>query len=112
MKIESFDTDLEFNTERVKIKTVLESSFSKELRILLSKGQLMKEHKAPYPIIIHILSGVIDFGVDGSQYTLKQGDLITLDSNVPHNLLAIEKSVVRLSLSKNDTVDRVNDVAK
>lgn len=110
MKIESFNENLEFNDNRVVTKVLLESSFSKEIRILLKQGQVMKEHKAPYPILVHIIDGEIDFGVDGNVNFLKKGDIVTLDANVPHDLTALKNSIVRLTLSKKDKVERVESV--
>ncbi|MGJ8685156.1 MAG: cupin domain-containing protein [Nonlabens sp.] len=112
MKIESFHNDLNYNDDRIVTKVLLETSFSKEIRILLKQGQLMKEHKAPFPIIVHILEGKIDFGVEGGIHSLKKGDIITLDALVPHDLKALEDSVVRLTLSKLDQADRVEQVIK
>ena len=57
MKIESFNRDLEYDTKRPLTKLILETSFSKEIRILFKKGQIIKEHKAPFPIIVHVLKG-------------------------------------------------------
>jgi quercetin dioxygenase-like cupin family protein len=51
---------------------ILETSFSKEIRILLKNGQTMKEHKAPFPIRVHILEGTIDFGIKGEIKSLKK----------------------------------------
>lgn len=70
----------------------------------------MKEHKAPFPIIVHLLEGHIDFGINGKKNELTKGAILTLDGNVPHDLNALEDSVVRLSLSKRDKVERVKDV--
>jgi quercetin dioxygenase-like cupin family protein len=110
MTIESFNKELEFDENRIRTKVVLETFFSKEIRILLSKGQMMKEHKAPFPIIIHIIKGEIRLGVKGVSHTMKEGDIITLEGDVPHDLTANENSVVRLSLSKLDKAERVKDV--
>jgi len=110
MKIESFNENLDFNDNRIVTKVLLESSFSKEIRILLKQGQIMKEHKAPFPIIIHILDGEIDLGAEGSIHPLKKGDIITLAANIPHDLAALKDSIVRLTLSKHDKVSRVETV--
>lgn len=48
----------------------------------------MKEHKAPFPIRVHILEGTIDFGIKGEIKSLKKGDVITLESNISHDLKA------------------------
>lgn len=112
MKIQSFTTDLVFDTERIQTKVILETSFSKEIRIALSKGQLMKEHKAPFPIVIHVLKGSINLGSEGEIQEMNAGDLITLDANVLHDLKAIESAVIRLTLSKLDKVERVLGVVE
>jgi quercetin dioxygenase-like cupin family protein len=110
MKIESFNDNLDFNDNKVVTKVLLESSFSKEIRILLKQGQIMKEHKAPFPIIVHLLEGEIDFGVEGITHHLKQGNIITLEGNIAHDLIALKDSVVRLTLSKLDKPERVESV--
>lgn len=107
MKKESFNSELEFDDKRVKTKVVIETDFSKEIRILMKSGQIMKEHKAPYPIIIHILEGEIELGVQGTKYAMKIGDIVTLEENVPHDLNASEDAVIRLTLSKHDKAERL-----
>lgn len=111
MKIESYNEDVDYNDNRIVTKVILESSFSKEIRILLKSGQIMKEHKAPYPIIVHILEGEIDFGVQGETHLLKKGAITSLEGNIPHDLTARKDSMVRLTLSKLDDVTRVEKVA-
>lgn len=111
MNIKSFNEHLDYNDNRIVTKVILETSFSKEIRILLKSGQTMKEHKAPFPIIVHILEGKIDFGVAGELITLKKGDVITLDSNIYHDLTAKKDSIVRLTLSKLDDASRVVKIA-
>ena len=96
----NFFDDLEFSTEKVMIKKMLETDMLKEIRICLSKDQIMKEHIAPAPIVVMVLDGEIMFNVDGESHTMKKGTAINLDSKVPHSLHAKENSVIRLSLSK------------
>lgn len=112
MTIESFNEDLNFNEDKIITKVILESSFTKEIRILLKKGQVMKEHRTPYSIVVHLLNGEIDFGVNGLVNSLKSGDIISLEGNIPHNLTAKTDSVVRLTLSKYDKAERVEGVAQ
>ena len=85
---------------------------SKEIRINLEKGAQMKEHKAPGAIMVQVLSGKVDFSVGNENVILGALDMITLEPNVMHALTALENSIVRLSLSKNDDVSRVFRVLK
>ncbi len=110
MKIAAFLENIQYNEGKVAVSLLLETDFSKEIRIVFKKNQVMKDHKAPYPILVQVIKGNIDFGVNKEVKKLQTGDLISLDANVIHNLTAIEDSVVRLTLSKLDTVNRVNAV--
>lgn len=105
-------TELVYGEAKPEIKLVLETPFSKEIRIVFKAGQLMKEHQTPFPIVVEIVEGEIDFGVNGEIYSVKKGELLTLEGSVPHDLLAKKDSIVRLTLSKFDTVERVQEVAK
>ena len=110
MKDYSFNTDLEFDDNKVRAQLILETSFSKEIRILLKKGQVMKEHQAPFPIVVHLLEGSINFGIEGKVSRLEKGAILTLAGKVPHDLLAHEDSIVRLTISSLDKAERVEEV--
>ncbi|MCZ4409912.1 cupin domain-containing protein [Cryomorphaceae bacterium 1068] len=112
MKKSSFENELKYSSERVQTKLILESSFTKEIGIAMESGQIMKEHQTPFPIIVHILKGEIDFGVNGEVSRLHEGDILSLEGGIPHDLTAKKPSIVRLSLSKLDRTERVQQVAK
>ncbi|ALV24329.1 Cupin domain-containing protein [Campylobacter iguaniorum] len=94
----------------VKPAKLLETSFSKEIRISMQKGSFMDKHKAPGDIIVHVLSGAIIFDVSGHETQLNAFDMISLDANIEHSLRALEDSIIRLSLSKIDKTSRVFSV--
>ena len=110
MQLASFLNDLEFSDEHVVINSLIDSDFGKEIRISFKEGQLMKEHKTKYPITVMTVIGSIEFTVGEKTVTLNKGDVISLEGNIMHELKATEKSVVRLSLHKGDTVARVSGV--
>ncbi|NER18962.1 cupin domain-containing protein [Spongiivirga citrea] len=110
MKIASLTDDISFGDTKPAITVLFETPTSKEIRIVFKKGQLMKEHKTPFPIVVELYSGRIDFGVNGKKHQLVAGNLIALEGGVPHDLVAIEDSIVRLSLSIKDKVERVKQV--
>ncbi|AXX86818.1 cupin domain-containing protein [Malaciobacter marinus] len=98
--------------DKVAITVMFESEFSKEIRIVFKQDQVMKEHKTSYPITVEIFEGEILFGVNGKTHTLTRGDIVSLEANVPHDLKANKNSIVRLSLSKKDSINRVKGVLK
>ncbi|WP_026837523.1 cupin domain-containing protein [Gillisia sp. JM1] len=112
MKTASLTSNIEYNEKRPAIQVLLETETGKEIRIAFKKDQVMKEHKTPFPIVVEIFEGSINFGVNGKAHTLNKGDLVALEGNVPHDLSAITDSIVRISLNKSDSAKRVEDVAK
>ncbi len=110
MKINNLYQDLNYNEEKVAISVLFETETTKEIRILFKQGQVMKKHQTPYPITVEIVEGAIDFGVNDELFHLKKGDLVALDGGVPHDLNAQIDSIVRLTLSKQDSVQRVRNV--
>ncbi|QCX52698.1 cupin [Elizabethkingia sp. JS20170427COW] len=112
MKTASLANDLIYNEDKPAIKVLLETDSGKEIRIALKQGQSMKRHQTPFPIVVEIFEGKIKFGVEDEVLSLEKGDLIALEGSVPHDLLAEENSIVRLSLNKLDSAQRVENVAK
>lgn len=94
------------------ITVLLETENTKEIRIVMQKGQHMKAHKTPFPIVVEIFEGEIEFGVEGEKHLLSRGKILSLAGNLVHDLSATQNSIVRLSLAKADDANRVKTVAQ
>ncbi|WP_062061240.1 cupin domain-containing protein [Aquimarina longa] len=110
MKTASIFKDIVYKENKPNIDVLLETDFTKEIRIVFKENQIMKEHKAPFSIIVFVADGEIDFRVNKTIKNLKKGDLIALKANVPHDLKALKDSIVKLTLSKYDDKARVDNV--
>lgn len=97
--------------DKVQIDSMSETPFSREIRICMAGGNVMKEHSAPGAITIMVLKGRITVASMGYSLELESGAMVSFDADVPHSLEAREQSVVRLTLSKNDSVRRVISLA-
>ncbi|PQJ76737.1 cupin domain-containing protein [Polaribacter glomeratus] len=106
----SINDNIIYKKDKPAITLLLETATTKEIRIVMRETQEMKEHSAPKPIVIEIFEGEILFGVHQKELRLKKGDLIALDANVPHNLLCKKDAIVRLTIAKTDSINRVNKV--
>lgn len=106
MKKASILNDIAYQDGHKPYTTVLfVSEFSREIRMVFKKGQFMKEHRTPFPIVIEIIEGSIDFGIHGGTEKLAKGDIITLGGGIPHDLQATSESIVRLTISLMRTID-------
>ena len=110
MEKSAFLKNLRFG-DKVQIDKMLETPFSKEIRICMAEGNVMKEHTAPGAITILVLKGRVTITSMGERVELENGEMVYFDANVPHSLEAHEESVIRLTLSKNDSVKRVFSLA-
>jgi len=106
----SFYKNLTFSDTSVVITSMLESNFGKEIRIAFNDGQTMKEHKTKFPITVMTLRGSIKFTVGEEIHLLDERDMIALEGDVMHELKATKQSIVRLSLHKSDSIERVKGV--
>ena len=107
MKIASILDHVEYSEHKPAVSVLINNATTKELRIALRKGQVMSAHKTAFPIVVQVFEGEIYFSVAGEKKHLRRGDLIALDGNVVHELTGIEDSIIRLSLSKQDSAQRV-----
>jgi quercetin dioxygenase-like cupin family protein len=67
----------------------------------------MRKHAAPGAITVMVLTGSITMTSKDESLNLENGEMVCFDANVPHSLEAHTDSVVRLTLSKNDSTRRV-----
>jgi quercetin dioxygenase-like cupin family protein len=112
MKKSSLLKNVIYKDDKPAINVLFETEATKEIRIVMKKDQVMKKHQTPFPIVVEIFEGDLDFGVEGTINHLKRGDILALDGSIPHDLHARTNCIVRLTLSKSDTVQRVKKVVE
>ena len=93
--------------DKPQIDLMFDNEQGKEIRICMQKGNRMEEHTAPGAIVIMVLDGSVNIGSKEGNVTLGAGEAVYFAAYAPHSLEATEDSVIRLSLSKNDSVRRV-----
>jgi quercetin dioxygenase-like cupin family protein len=112
MKTSSLLNNVIYNEDKPAINVLFETDTTKEIRIIMRKDQVMKKHQTPFPIVVEMFEGNLDFGVEGTTHHLERGDILALEASVPHDLHAKSNCIVRLTLSKSDTVQRVEKVVE
>ncbi|MBN2249779.1 MAG: cupin domain-containing protein [Campylobacterales bacterium] len=105
----SFMDKLSFSDKPV-ITLIGETSHSKEIRICMAKGNMMKEHTAPGAITIMLIEGKLLLESLGEEMVLEEGEMVCFEPKIPHSLQAMEACIIRLTLAKYDSVERIQNV--
>lgn len=73
-----------------------------DLRVVLTAlqaGTRVPEHKAAGRVSVHVLSGHVQVKASGRTFSLRPGGLLALDQGMPHDIEALEESVLLLTLA-------------
>ena len=62
-------------------------------RIVLKKGAQVPMHHHFHEQISHVISGALNFMIDGKQVAVRAGEILTIPPDVPHQVIALEDSV-------------------
>ncbi|MFY0598763.1 MAG: cupin [Cyclobacteriaceae bacterium] len=107
MNTSSLIENIHYSEDKPNIHVLFETEGTKELRIVMRKGQAMKAHQSPHPITLEVFDGEINFGHPMGLKVLRKGDLISIDGGIIHDLKASVNSIMRLTLSKQDDPKRL-----
>jgi quercetin dioxygenase-like cupin family protein len=55
------------------------------------KGQGLSEHTAPFDAVVQVVEGQGSFIIDGKLHTVKEGEMIIMPANIPHDVQAAEQ---------------------
>jgi len=55
------------------------------------KGQGLSEHTSPFDAVVQVVEGEGAFIIDGEIKTAKEGEMIIMPANIPHDVQAAER---------------------
>ena len=93
-------TLLEAGEKPYTVTTLHDEAWGKEIAIVFMAGAVMPSHKAPGPVHIAPVSGVMEIAVGEERIPLKPGKVLCLESGVSHDVRAVETGVLRVTLFK------------
>jgi quercetin dioxygenase-like cupin family protein len=62
-------------------------------RLNMKKGCVVPEHSHYHEQVSHVISGALQFLVDGKEVIVRAGELLFIPPDVPHSVLTLEDSV-------------------
>lgn len=99
-----------YDEDEPTLHIILETDIFKEIRIVMHKGNELNQQITHFPILVELVEGKIEFYVAGKLNTLVKGDLISLRGRILHDIVALEKSIIRLTMTKYDNCQIYNPI--
>jgi quercetin dioxygenase-like cupin family protein len=81
-----------------KTTTLLKSSNIEVVRLVMTAGKEIAEHKAPGEITVHCLEGKVAFTALGQTHELTAGQMLYLGAGEPHSVKCIEDASFLLTI--------------
>lgn len=64
------------------------------------KDESLTEHTSPYEALVQILEGKMTITIGGNSFNVEEGEIILLPPNIPHGLMALEPTIMLLTMIK------------
>ena len=62
--------------------------------------ELTTEHTSLYEAVVYMVEGEMEIKIGGDPYNVKAGEIIVMPPNIPHGLIAKQKSKLLLTMIK------------
>ena len=72
-------------------KTLLKKETGNITLFSFDKGQALSEHTSPFDAVVQVVEGEGAFIIDGEMKTAKEGEMIIMPANIPHDVQAAEQ---------------------
>ena len=80
-------------------KKLVENDEMVVILFAMAEGQEIPEHAAPGTAIVTCMAGTGKVTVDGVEHVIHNGGQVTIESNVPHSVLAVHDFKMMLEVS-------------
>ncbi|TET72270.1 MAG: cupin domain-containing protein [Candidatus Aminicenantes bacterium] len=90
-----------YQTEAVVSKTIIEKKAGTVTLFAFDQGQGLSEHTAPFDALVQVLDGEVEIKISGKPFHLKQGEMIIMPANDPHALKAVKSFKMLLTMIRS-----------
>jgi quercetin dioxygenase-like cupin family protein len=82
---------VDYQEESVVSRTIIDKKKGTVTLFAFDKGQGLSEHTAPFDAMVYLLDGEAEISISGKPICLKDGEMVILPANQPHELKAIKR---------------------
>ncbi len=96
----SLREEINYQERSVVSKQIIKKPNGNITLFAFDSGESLTEHTSPYEALVQIIDGQMEIKVGGTPYNVCAGEFILLPPNVPHGLIALQKSKMLLTMIK------------
>jgi len=91
----------DYQQNSVVSKEILKKTTGTVTVFAFDQGQGLSEHTAPFDALVMILDGTAEIIIAGKPHQVKEGELIIMPANEPHELIANEQFKMMLVMIRS-----------
>ncbi|MEZ4660945.1 MAG: AraC family ligand binding domain-containing protein [Caldilineaceae bacterium] len=88
-----------FDENKPTVQILARSGHARQVLFALRAGQRLREHSTSSQIAVQVITGQLHFSAQGESQLLTPGQLLLLEANIPHSLLAESDTVMLLTMT-------------
>jgi quercetin dioxygenase-like cupin family protein len=92
--------EINYQDKSVVSKQIIKKPNGNITLFAFDSGESLTEHTSPYEALVQIIDGEMEIKVGGTPYNVKAGEFILFPPDVPHGLVALQKSKMLLTMIK------------
>ncbi len=95
-------TAVEYQSGRIMATDLVKNDNGQATLMAFDEGATIAVHKAPGDALVQVVEGDVVFVVEGEKRELTEGDYFTMSAGTVHEVYAVKRSKVLLTLIKTD----------
>lgn len=100
IKKEKLVGSVDYQSKSIVSKQIIKKPNGNVTLFAFDKDESLTEHTSPYEALVQIVEGRMTITIGGQPYNVEEGEVILLPSNIPHGLVALEKTKMLLTMIK------------
>lgn len=93
---------VDFQNSSIVSKQIIKNKNGNVTLFAFDKGESLTEHTSPFQALVFIAEGEMEIKIGGNPHNIKTGEIILLPQNIPHSLVANEKTKMLLTMIKEN----------
>lgn len=100
IKKEKLVGSIDYQSKSIVSKQIIKKPNGNVTLFAFDKDESLTEHTSPYEALVQIVEGRMTITIGGQPYNVEEGEFILLPPNIPHGLVALEKTKMLLTMIK------------